>query len=333
MRRDALRHGFTLVELLVVIAIIGILIALLLPAVQQAREAARRMQCSNNLKQIGLGLHNYESTFKVFPPGDCSVNYGSGDIPQASTQAFILPFLEQGNSHDTFDFRYQVNANAANTQARLQNIVTYQCPSEIAPSGPLLVANAINASSANYMQCLGAHSEQNPTTPTPQHGVFWRNSATRFADITDGTSNTALFSEIKKGPNHTSSYLQLDAGHPDDFRVATRATSTWSGADLLDAPSECETRGTNAWAYRGLQYYRGLLVATYYTHTLTPNARLRDCTDNTIYRGHLAPRSYHPGGVELCYADGSVGFVADTIDANVFKAMGSKAGGEVVTRN
>src|SRR5690606_38879404 len=100
----------------------------------------------------------------------------------------------------------QVNSSSANAQARIQNIVAFQCPSEVGPTGPIRVANASDAASANYMQCLGSHAEQRPTSPTPQHGIFYRNSATRFGDITDGTSNTALYSEIKKGPNNTSSF-------------------------------------------------------------------------------------------------------------------------------
>ena len=122
--------GFTLIELLVVIAIIAILIALLLPAVQQAREAARRTQCKNNLKQIGLALHNYESTFTTFPMGDCSVNFGAGEVPQASVHAYILPYLEGSNNYSTFNFNFQVNGNANNTQARIQFIPSFHCPSD-----------------------------------------------------------------------------------------------------------------------------------------------------------------------------------------------------------
>jgi prepilin-type N-terminal cleavage/methylation domain-containing protein len=187
------RKGFTLVELLVVIAIIGVLVALLLPAVQAAREAARRSQCQNNLKQIALSLHNYESTFLVFPPGDCSVNRGAGDIPQASTHAFILPFLEGGNSYSTFNFNFQVNGNAANNQARVQVIKTYHCPSDPAGTKINSVSSLVTASSANYMQCLGSTAVQRPvasTGPSMYHGIFFTNSSIRFAQIADGTSNT-----------------------------------------------------------------------------------------------------------------------------------------------
>lgn len=151
-RSSSRRMAFTLIELLVVIAIIAILIALLLPAVQQAREAARRTQCKNNLKQIGLALHNYESTFSTFPMGDCTVNYGPGDVPQASVHAYILPYLEGSNNYSTFNFNFQVNGNAANTQARIQFVSSYHCPSDPG-ANRYLVANVIDAASSNYMQC------------------------------------------------------------------------------------------------------------------------------------------------------------------------------------
>lgn len=322
------RRGFTLVELLVVIAIIGILVGLLLPAVQAAREAARRMQCSNNLKQMGLATLNYESTHKKLPPGDCT-NLVGGEIPQASTQPYILPFLEGGNNYNTFDFSYQVNGNAANVQARIQIIPSYHCPSDPGPNRNL-VASLIDAASANYMQCLGATADSRPGTATQFHGMFFRNSATKLGSITDGLSNTAMFAEIKKGPNAPGSLLAVAAGTPDDFRVATRVVSTgWTGNDLFVPPADCENRATTAWMYRGLQYYRGLMVATYYNHTLPPNAKLRDCVVSSLNHGHVAARSYHTGGVNYVRGDGSVHFASDSIDAVTWRAMGSMSGGEV----
>lgn len=326
-----MKRGFTLVELLVVIAIIGILVGLLLPAVQAAREAARRMQCSNNLKQMGLAAHNYESAHAKFPPGDLSINRGGGDIPQASTHAFLLPYLEAGNSYATFNFNFQVNANVNNAQARIQFIPSYHCPSD--PGGVRhMVASIIDAASANYMQCLGSIATHNPPSPTPQHGIFFRNSSTRIGSIIDGTSNTAMFAEIRKGPNAAGSLAVVAAGTPDDFRVATRpVTSGWIDDDLLFPPADCENRATSAWMYRGLQYYRGLLVATYYNHTLTPNARLRDCITSGIFQGHMAARSYHPGGVNYVRADGSVHFASESIDPVTWRAFGTMAGGEVIS--
>lgn len=322
--------AFTLVELLVVIAIIGVLIALLLPAVQQAREAARRMQCSNNLKQIGLALHNYENTHLVFPPGQCL----DGGSPDASTHAFILPFLEQGNSYNLFDFRYSINAHSSNIEATKQQLAPYQCPSDIQPAGNTIGNGTFVYGGTSYVQNLGAKGTLvSSEFDASLAGPFYRNSDTKFANFTDGTSNTAVFSEIKKGPSGAALRV-VPAGDPNDFRVATSVTAGFWGADAETPPSDCETRSTQAWTYRGLQYYRGAVVTTFYTHTLTPNARRRDCIDGSNgSRGHMAARSYHPGGAQTCFADGSVSFMTDTIEDGIWRAMGTTAGGEIVSRN
>jgi len=335
VRKKSSRRGFTLIELLVVIAIIAVLIALLLPAVQQAREAARRTQCKNHLKQIGLAIHNYESTHSVLPMGDCAVNNG-GERPQASVHVYLLPYLDGANNYQTFNLDQQVNGASANQQARVQVIPSYHCPSDPGPVRSM-IASVIDAAGTNYMQCLGSTAEQagyvvsGVTIPrTNMHGAFSRNSSVRIRDFSDGTSNTAMFSEIRKGPNGAGSQDVVPAGSPTDFDVATNSTSVWTGNDLLIPPAECENRATVAWLYRGLQYYRGLMVSSYYTHTLTPNARRRDCITSSLYQAHLAARSYHTGGVHVVLADGSVRFASDSVDSRVWSAVGTCANGEVV---
>jgi prepilin-type N-terminal cleavage/methylation domain-containing protein len=308
-------RGFTLVELLVVIAIVGVLVALLLPAVQAAREAARRMQCSNNLKQIGLALHIYEQYYKRLPAG-CYSGTDAAPLTQ------ILPFVENSNQYNLFDWRANLNESPNNIAAIRQTIGTFMCPSH--PMTPGFNANG----QANYMQNLGVEAAW-----TNKTGVFWRNSACRFAEITDGLSNTAFFAEIKRGPlrQGEASMGIVVAGDPADYRVATNVSSWSIPNDDTNYPAACDNRNTPAWRYRGLQYYRGILVATFYTHTLTPNDRRRDCIRaNSLDRGHLAARSFHTGGVNFMLGDGSVRFVGDTIDRAVWLAVGSREGHEAV---
>lgn len=320
------RSGFTLIELLVVIAIIAVLIALLLPAVQQAREAARRTQCKNNLKQIGLALHNYHDTHNTLPPGSISAN-------SATTITMTLPYLEQANVYDLFVFdQGDLNAvpGSAMSRARAQSMAFLQCPSEAGGGSGFSWAGH-----ANYQPSFGDTpsfrplGSANAAVPAYNRGPFYHNSKTRFGDVSDGLSNTALYSEIKKGPHSNDGSTGVV---PTGVTVATRL----SGAPSDGAyPATCDNRATAAWRYRGLQYYRALLVANYYNHTLGPNAKVRDCiwddSPVTYGHGHLAARSYHTGGVNVAMGDGSVKFASDSIDNGVWRAVGSRSGGEVVS--
>ncbi len=324
------RRGFTLVELLVVIAIIGILVGLLLPAVQAAREAARRMQCSNNLKQIGLSLHNYESTFRRLPAGTFN-DATKGKANNSGPHPMIMPYIEQNNAFTLFDFGVDLNTAAQNQAAREQNVSVFQCPSQAGvPSFVLAAPQCPNGcGNTNYVQSLG-----NNANYASNNGPFGRRFGAKFGEISDGLSNTGLFAEIVLGPSGGSPTTGIvAAGTPTDLAVATNLPfATWDASTTGDtiAVSACDNRATSAYLYRGKQYYRGIVVATYYSHTLPPNSRRRDCIRGTgVDRGHLATRSYHTGGAQIVLADGSVHFASSSIDDVVWRALGSRAGGEV----
>lgn len=323
------RAGFTLVELLVVVAIIGVLVALLLPAVQSAREASRRIKCANNLKQIGLALQNYESTFKILPMGTMNIGAGgTGTANNSSPHPMLLPYLEQGNAIALFDFNVDINTAPANLQARQQRVPVFNCPSH-PPVSLFVVSQCPNGcGTTNYVQSLG-----NNANYAAADGPFGRRYGARFAEITDGLSNTAMFSEILLGPASTSgSQIIVAAGSRDEYAVATDLPfSTWDGSPTGDtvAVPACDNRATPAWPYRGKQYYRGVVVTTYYSHTLPPNARFRDCIRGTgLDRGHLAARSYHPSTVNVVLGDGAVRNVNNNIDPLVWRAVGSKGSGD-----
>jgi prepilin-type N-terminal cleavage/methylation domain-containing protein/prepilin-type processing-associated H-X9-DG protein len=327
------RQAFTLVELLVVIAIIGVLVALLLPAVQAAREAARRSSCSNNLKQIGLALHNYEGTYNILPMGSANATGTPAVGNNISTHPQFLAFIEQGLVQNLFDFTVDSNTHVNNQAARQQTLKVFNCPSQPGTAPFILGGTQCpnGCGTTTYVQSLGNNARY-----FNNNGPFGRRYGARFAEVLDGLSNTAFFAEIRLGPSTGNPQAApVAAGSFDDFNVATDAAfGAWDGSatgDVIAIP-ECENRGTRAWLYRGKQYYRGVVVATYYSHTLTPNVKKRDCIRATgLDAGHLASRSYHPGGVMFLLGDGSVRFASNTINEQTWRAIGSKGDGESLT--
>jgi prepilin-type N-terminal cleavage/methylation domain-containing protein/prepilin-type processing-associated H-X9-DG protein len=316
-RRDAApcHRGFTLVELLVVIAIIGILVSLLLPAVQAAREAARRMQCGNHLKQLTLGLHNYHDTMRAFPAGRTARGI--------STHAFLLPFIEQNNVYQQVDFTATWN-HAQNAVARATFIDTFQCPSDPQSSVPLgWAANnyRVNQGSGILWGLPPASSGDPNFGFAAPNGVFFLNSWTRFSDILDGTSHTAAFSE------HGKADFNNGAAHRND--------TFWPQTNPMtpdEAVRDCQAIDPMNLAFQrvsdvGAPWLQGYHSTTIYFHVGPPNGR------SCMYPpGRIATsaRSEHPGGVNMSLCDGSVRFVAETVNLQVWRALGTRAGGEVL---
>jgi prepilin-type N-terminal cleavage/methylation domain-containing protein/prepilin-type processing-associated H-X9-DG protein len=356
MRR---RLGFTLIELLVVIAIIAILIGLLLPAVQKIREAANRMKCSNNLKQMGLAAHNYESANGYLPPSQHSLvepapgtgiltTYSSG----APAQVLMLPYVEQANKLNQFDMHYNVNSDApinsnypakpgANAAARMSDVPIYLCPSD--PSKQFYIGPAGRQS---YFGSLGAQAHQrgsNPSLdgifamPLPAAGQLM--DGTPFSAITDGTSNTVMFSEVMR----STIAWNAGSGIRDNITVIINSSNTgFNNTDGTTIPMCIDgSNWSSSIKYAGLQYYRNLPSNFLFTHSLPINWNKKvpsgvqhySCGNTAFNVMHIAASSYHSGGVNACLADGSVRFFRDSLDYQVWRNLGSRAGGEVNTGN
>ncbi|MEX0728846.1 MAG: DUF1559 domain-containing protein [Planctomycetaceae bacterium] len=317
--RTKRRRAFTLIELLVVIAIIAILIALLLPAVQQAREAARRTQCRNNLKQIGLALHNYESSHRVYPPGRL------GYPMVFSAQAHILPYVDGANLYNLIDFNTAPNfgiPSAPMTQNEIAvrtKIPLYLCPSDFGR------INGSEMGPTNYVATTGDGTGTANSINTG-NGIMYSRSSTRFADVIDGMSNTVCFSEQTLGvggkPSSPSGslpafpegeVLELSGATPTtDVDCSSAAvTATWSGL-------------------RGDKWMNGHYGDTMYNHFYPPNSKQWDCGNASHNYGLTAARSRHEGGVSALLCDGSVRFVGENVDLGIWRSLATRSGGEVV---
>ncbi|EAQ79961.1 DUF1559 domain-containing protein [Blastopirellula marina] len=292
------RYAFTLVELLVVIAIIGVLIALLLPAVQQAREAARRMSCSNNMKQLGLAMHNYHDTFGSFPFGFI------GDPPEMATHRricwmqTILPFIEQNALSDAFKADTEVYTQ--NVPDSIQEVVIegLLCPSEA--NRDATGGNSVAGFQGNYVVNTG---DDQMHRYDPLDGLFFSKSSLGFRDTVDGTSNTLLYGETIKRPG----------------------TGAWGASGGY--------WGGGAWGSHGFTTLESpnTTVADRNYSCKTTTFKKAPCTATGVsHELQNFSRSYHPGGVMVTLADGSTRFIAETVNLSTWQALSTRAGGEVL---
>jgi prepilin-type N-terminal cleavage/methylation domain-containing protein/prepilin-type processing-associated H-X9-DG protein len=321
------RRGFTLIELLVVVAIIGVLIAILLPAVQMAREAMRRASCTNNLKQIGVALHNYMDAHGSLPFGTVGRTYPpAGPKPllwscvSLSTNVMLLPYLDQSALFEKYNFQIDncLNGypgwvpntyNDANGTAFKSIVGVFACPSEALP---------VDAGRGNYAPNWGTNWSVTNATDGPFHIL----SRYRLKDIVDGTTKTAAFSELAARGEVLV--------RPSGSSANQKALETW--CELGDPPGATHYKmGPYTW-----------LTGEGYRHVFGPN-KFRECQEYFDPMDHIygvnmgswlrkidGPSSYHPGGVNVVLFDGSVQFVSDSVNRIVFRGLGTRAGGESI---
>ena len=336
--------GFTLIELLVVIAIIAVLIALLLPAVQSAREAARRAQCVNNLKQLALAAHNYESATGVFPMGNQGFNFPScgakwpADAPLHSAFTFILPFLEATNDFNAYNFS-RVFVSPSNITVEATQLSVYVCPTDLpfTQEPPDFVPYVHNSYATNrgrnenilvnWANVGGFFVAPDPTAPyyqncngDPGDGMFGWQCAFRVANVTDGLSNTFLFGEVSRfidEPPSPFSIGNITMEFTDDYTPnAPFVNHPTSGAFVvprLNAPPDKTAAVFNAC----------FATVVYPPDWITIPACLS--------LGQYGFRSLHPGGANFAMADGSVKFIKNSISVNTYRGLGTRAGGEILS--
>ncbi|MFM7318043.1 MAG: DUF1559 domain-containing protein [Isosphaeraceae bacterium] len=348
-------NAFTLIELLVVISIIAILISLLLPAVQSSREAARRINCVNNLKQIGLGFHNYESSHGVFPPGRINTYLaGNGHCWNAYSQ--FLPFIEQSMLFASMNFSmnpdpdYSTASSVVNMTASVTQPSMLLCPSDPAPR-PITVGGS-TWGVHNYLLNVGSGYSvvQNPPLGMASpNGIFYENSAVTIASILDGTSMTIAVSETRRSilgaPAGFSSAAAFATDRLGGF-VLTGDNTSGNGPPIRDdadyqrlclvaqPPGFQPTRGVK-WAY-------GAPGHSMYNHRRPPNSAMVDCRGGLPHSDksaadwqnlslNITARSHHPGGVNSLFCDGSVRFIRNSVNESAWQALGSRQGRELIS--
>jgi prepilin-type N-terminal cleavage/methylation domain-containing protein/prepilin-type processing-associated H-X9-DG protein len=371
--------GFTLIELLVVIAIIAVLIALLLPAVQSAREAARRSQCTNNMKQLGLAVANYESSTTAYPqcygqvaPWDPANSYptaGDSGWGNFSVHALVLPYMEGGTIYNAINFKISsadnldngIQATAIGTQVN-----SFLCPSSGLPNGTLYSClgvapfDNIRYPGNNYWASVGPTVIPWSSATPPPPGIFsivgpGDLGVVRVSAVTDGTSNTIAFGEWKIGDFNSSQLSLQDA--IDILQNSVGSFGSWNNTTSSSMPTAtlpnfqaflnaCQgaapasIQGGNNWktnkSMLGRDWNQGMFGHTLGTTLLPPNSPYYNCNMEHWGGDFDAPgmynlSSFHPGGANVAFADGSVRFVKSSTAQNIIWSLGSKAGAEVLS--
>jgi len=355
------RKGFTLIELLVVIAIIAVLIALLLPAVQAAREAARRSQCVNNMKQMGIAIHNYHNVHNVFPMGASSGIYDATMVYNAkqnlSLHAQLLPFLEQTQVYNAINFNWGCEDNNTilcykiNFTGTTAQIKAFVCPSDPNAGVPDL-NNTSNTN--NYYGCVGTtmnwsqigtnapYSNLNVTSINlPSTGLFTWQAAYGLNTCTDGSSNTIAFAEavvgnqsLKAGQKRSGVQNVSGLQTYETLDASTNLNNAKAALNVCQAAWKSAVSG-NVDTQRGENWAHGCMCMTLFNTVGTPN----DFGDSWTHCSRIgsgarsdlnSADSYHPGGVNVTMADGSVKFIKDSINMLTWMALGTKANGEVI---
>ncbi len=330
------RRGFTLIELLVVIAIIAILIALLLPAVQQAREAARRSQCKNNLKQYGIALHSYHESAKMFPKG-CFQNqgYGAYDWRNHSATTNLLPYLDQKALYQTYQgLAYTPGAQKDAVNGTMYGIANaaqlpiFICPSDTAP--------ADGSAPSNYVYCEGTNHGWG-LAAADQNGMFNMDVKVKIADISDGTSSTIAMSENIASGNTSGtvdlSRVRQPGAMPSGMAAAfpTKAhVDAWSAACNATIPSIAGTTNSGRW------WHRGLHGMSLFNTLLMPNSQITNCTAHPCSScdpdnpGMIAARSRHTGSIHVLMADGATRSINNNIHYDTYWSIGGRNDKRVV---
>jgi prepilin-type N-terminal cleavage/methylation domain-containing protein/prepilin-type processing-associated H-X9-DG protein len=344
MSRSSFRRGFTLIELLVVIAIIAILIGLLLPAVQKVREAAGRVTCQNNLKQIGLALHNYHGAYNRFPPAR---NPFSPPPPLVhSALARLLPFVEQDNVGRLIDFTTPpiyfsgtTAPSAGNYTASTTVVKLWLCPSDpvqgvvpgdgslaVKPDGTL--SSTDHYAGTNYLTCVGSGSAAVAWGKYANSDGMFGQVPYNVYDVTDGLSNTVAFSESLLGPGGGAEPATASTQMVD----AQRQVLTLTGSTTTDDTNCAAGAGSGGyWSnQRGAKWINGHYADANYNHHLLPNDVRWDCSNASHNPGQAAARSRHLGGVNVLLGDGSVRFVSNAIAPATWQALATRSSGDLL---